>query len=85
MSVKTVLKMGDPRLLRVAQPVEHFNTRELDSLIDDMFDTMSAEAGVGLAAPQIGVDLRIVIFGFENNPRYPDAASVPKSVLINPI
>lgn len=85
MSVKTVLRMGDPRLLQVAKPVTDFSTPELDELINDMFDTMRAEDGVGLAAPQIGVDLRVVIFGFDNNPRYPDVAAVPKSVLINPV
>jgi peptide deformylase len=85
MSVKTVLRMGDPRLLKVAQPVTNFNSAALDSLIADMFDTMLAESGVGLAAPQIGIDQRLVVFGFENNPRYPDAAAVPKSVLINPV
>lgn len=85
MSVKTVLRMGDPRLLQVAKPVIHFNSAELDELIADMFDTMQAEAGVGLAAPQIGVDQRLVVFGFEDNPRYPDAAALPKSVLINPV
>jgi len=85
MSVKTVLRMGDPRLLQVARPVSNFNSAELDSLIADMFDTMQAESGVGLAAPQIGVDQRLVVFGFENNPRYPDAAAVPRSVLINPV
>jgi peptide deformylase len=77
--------MGNPRLLKVAQPVTNFNSAALDSLIADMFDTMLAESGVGLAAPQIGIDQRLVVFGFENNPRYPDAAAVPKSVLINPV
>jgi len=85
MSVKTVLRMGDPRLLQVAKPVTRFNSAELDELIADMFETMQAEAGVGLAAPQIGVDQRLVVFGFENNPRYPNAAALPKSVLINPV
>lgn len=85
MTVKTVLRMGDSRLNYVARPVTEFNTVALDRLIEDMFDTMHAEQGVGLAAPQIGIDLRVVIFGFENNPRYPDAVSVPKSVLINPV
>jgi peptide deformylase len=85
MSVKTVLRMGDPRLSQVAKSVTDFNSAELDSLISDMFDTMQAEAGVGLAAPQIGVDQRLVVFGFENNPRYPDAVALPKSVLINPV
>jgi peptide deformylase len=85
MSVKTVLRMGDPRLSQVAKPVANFNSAELDSLISDMFDTMQAENGVGLAAPQIGVDQRLVVFGFESNPRYPDAVALPKSVLINPV
>jgi peptide deformylase len=85
MSVKTVLRMGDPRLSRVAKPVTNFNSAELDSLIVDMFDTMQAENGAGLAAPQIGVDQRLVVFGFDDNPRYPDAAALPKSVLINPV
>lgn len=85
MSVKTVLRMGDPRLLRVAQPVTEFNCAALDQLINDMFETMQAESGVGLAAPQIAVDQRVVVFGFDNNPRYPDAAAVPQSVLINPV
>ena len=71
--------------MQVAEPVTLFNSAALDSLIVDMFDTMLAENGVGLAAPQIGIAQRLVVFGFENNPRYPDAASVPKSVLINPV
>jgi peptide deformylase len=82
--IREILKMGDPRLLRVAGPVEQFDTPELHALIADMFDTMHAANGAGLAAPQIGVDLRVVIFGFEKNPRYPDAAPVPPTVLINP-
>ncbi|MGB5397605.1 MAG: peptide deformylase [Gammaproteobacteria bacterium] len=85
MSVKTVLRMGDPVLLQKASAVTDFNSAELTQLIDDMFDTMHAEQGVGLAAPQIGIGLRVVIFGFENNPRYPDASAVPESVLINPV
>jgi peptide deformylase len=85
MSIKTVLRMGDPRLSQVAKPVANFNSAELDRLISDMFDTMQAENGVGLAAPQIGVDQRLVVFGFESNPRYPDAVALPKSVLINPV
>ena len=84
MAVHEILKMGDPRLLRVAQPVSEFGTPELRALIADMFETMAAANGAGLAAPQIGVDLRVVIFGFERNPRYPDAAPVPPTVLINP-
>ncbi len=84
MTVREILKMGDPRLLRIAKPVSAFGTRELDALIADMFDTMHAAEGAGLAAPQIGVDLALVIFGFRQNPRYPDADAVPETVLINP-
>ncbi|MCT9073685.1 peptide deformylase [Cupriavidus gilardii] len=82
--IRDILKMGDPRLLQVARPVQRFNTPELRTLIKDMFDTMDHANGAGLAAPQIGVDLQVVIFGFERNPRYPDAPQVPKTVLINP-
>ena len=84
MAVREILKMGDPRLLRIAQPVREFGTPELASLIGDMFDTMRAANGAGLAAPQIGVDLALVIFGFKHNDRYPDAPPVPETVLINP-
>jgi peptide deformylase len=84
MAVHEILKMGDARLLRVAQPVTAFGTPELRALIADMFDTMKAANGAGLAAPQIGVDLRLVIFGYTNNVRYPDAPPVPPTVLINP-
>ena len=84
MTVRQILKMGDPRLLRVAQPVREFGTPELQALIADMFDTMEAANGAGLAAPQIGVDLQLVIFGFTKNERYPDAPPVPRTVLINP-
>ena len=83
-TVREILKMGDPRLLRVAQRVERFDTPELDGLIADMFETMHAANGAGLAAPQIGVDLQLVIFGFKKNDRYPDAPPVPETVLINP-
>jgi peptide deformylase len=76
--------MGDPRLLRVAEPVREFNNPALDALIADMFETMHAANGAGLAAPQIGVNLQVVIFGFKQNPRYPDAPEVPETVLINP-
>jgi peptide deformylase len=76
--------MGDPRLLRVAKPVQAFDTPELHALIADMFDTMRSANGAGLAAPQIGVDLALVIFGFRHNDRYPDAPPVPETVLINP-
>lgn len=84
MSVRAILKMGDPRLLRVAKPVLSFGTPDLKALIVDMFDTMEAADGAGLAAPQIGVDLQLVIFGFEHNDRYPDAPPVPRTVLLNP-
>jgi peptide deformylase len=76
--------MGDPLLLRVADPVRWFDTPELLALIQDMFDTMEALNGAGLAAPQIGVSQRVVIFGVDGNPRYPDAEAVPATVLVNP-
>jgi peptide deformylase len=76
--------MGDPQLLRVAEPVREFNTPALDALVADMFETMHAANGAGLAAPQIGVNLQLVIFGFAHNARYPDAPEVPETVLINP-
>lgn len=85
MAVRTILRMGDPRLLQVSGPVTAFNTPELDDLIRDMFDTMTAADGAGLAAPQIGVLKRVVIFGLEKNPRYPDAEQVPTTILINPV
>lgn len=85
MAVKPVLRMGDPRLLRVSRPVTRFNTPELQALLTDMHDTMQALDGAGLAAPQIGVDLRVVIFGVASNRRYPDAEPVPQTVLINPV
>ena len=85
MIVREILKMGDPRLLRQAEPVVRFDTPELHALIVDMFDTMRAANGAGLAAPQIGVNLQLVIFGFKQNVRYPDAPSVPETVLINPV
>ena len=85
MPVREILKMGDARLLRVAQPVSAFGTPELQALIADMRDTMAAAGGVGLAAPQIGIDLQLVIFGFERSERYPDAAPVPHTVLLNPV
>ena len=85
MAIHEILKMGDPRLLRIAKPVDQFNTPALDALIRDMFETMVAAEGVGLAAPQIGVDLAVVIMGFESNERYPDAPAVPETVLINPV
>jgi len=85
MTVRTILKMGDPRLLRVAQPVREFDTPELHALIADMFDTMEHAQGAGLAAPQIGVDLQLVIFGFTHNERYPERPPVPVTVLLNPV
>ncbi|WLI91468.1 peptide deformylase [Massilia sp. R2A-15] len=85
MTVREILKMGDPRLLRVAEPVREFGTPELDALIADMFDTMHAANGAGLAAPQIGVNLQLVIYGFKDNQRYPEAPPVPETVLINPV
>jgi len=86
MTVRDILKMGDPRLLRVAPPVTSFDTDELHLLVADMFETMRAVNGAGLAAPQIGVDLQLVIFGTDAvNPRYPDAPLVPRTVLLNPV
>jgi peptide deformylase len=85
MTVREILKMGDPRLLRVAEPVREFGTPEMETLIADMFDTMHAANGAGLAAPQIGVNLQLVIYGFKENGRYPDAPPVPETVLINPV
>jgi peptide deformylase len=86
MAVREILKMGDPRLLRVAQPVTTFDTDEIHLLVSDMFDTMRAVNGAGLAAPQIAVDLQLVIFGTDGpNPRYPDAPPVPRTVLLNPV
>ena len=84
MAVREILKMGDARLLRVAQPVRAFGTAELAALVDDLHETMVAANGAGLAAPQIGVDLQLVIFGFEHNQRYPDAPPLPLTVLLNP-
>ena len=84
MAIRDVLKMGDPRLLAVCEPVAAFGTPELEGLLADMRDTMQDLNGAGLAAPQIGVNARVVIFGVEANPRYPDAEPVPYTVLINP-
>lgn len=85
MAQREILKMGDPRLLRTAQPVKAFDTPELHALVQDLFDTLKAVNGAGLAAPQIGVDLQVVIFGSGAvNPRYPQAPVVPPTVLINP-
>lgn len=83
--IHPILKMGDPRLLRVAEPVTQYDTPELHQLISEMFETMAAANGAGLAAPQIGVNLQLVIFGFKSNPRYPDAPVVPETVLLNPV
>ena len=83
--IRDVLRMGDPRLLERARPVTAFDTPELHALVADMRDTMAHLNGAGLAAPQIGVGLRVVIFGVHANPRYPDAEEVPDTVLINPV
>ncbi len=85
MAVRPVLRMGDPRLLQPSLPVAQFGTEALNALIEDLFDTMRALDGAGIAAPQIAVPLQVVIFGFEHNPRYPDAPPVPETVLINPV
>ena len=85
MTVCRVLKMGDPLLYRRAEEVREFNTPDLDTLIRDMFDTMAALNGAGLAAPQIGVSRRVVIFEVQSNPRYPEAEAVPRTILINPV
>ena len=82
--IRKILKMGDPLLLRQAKPVDTFGTKELDDLIQDMFDTMKDSGGVGLAAPQIGVEQQIIVFGFEKSDRYPGQLPVPMTVLINP-
>ncbi len=85
MTIREVLKMGDPRLLHPARPVETFATEALRNLVRDMTDTMRHMDGAGLAAPQIGVDLQVVIFALDQNPRYPDADEIPLTVLINPV
>ena len=85
MAVHQILKMGDARLLRVAQPVLAFDTPELHALVADLFDTMAAANGAKLATPQIGVDLQLVVFGVTHTERYPDAPPVPATVLINPV
>ncbi len=85
MTVRTILRMGDPRLLEIARQVERFDTPELHALVAELFDTMAAANGAGLAAPQIGVGLAVVIFGFDRNERYPDAPAVPRTVLVNPV
>jgi peptide deformylase len=83
--IREVLRMGDPRLLGVAAPVQRFGTPDLLALLEDLRDTMAHLDGAGLAAPQIGVPLRVVIFGVRGNPRYPDAEEVPETVLVNPV
>ncbi len=84
MAIKSILKMGDSRLLEISQVVSDFSAPELSTLIDDLFDTMAANQGTGLAAPQIGIMQRVVVFGVKNNPRYPEAEDVPSTILINP-
>ena len=86
MAIREILRMGDPRLLRVAPPVPDsmIGSVELDALVEDLFDTMQAAGGVGLAAPQVGIDLQLVIFGFDHSERYPDAPAVPRTILLNP-
>lgn len=83
--IRPILRMGDPRLLVRSQPVDRFGTSELKELVADMRETMVAATGAGLAAPQIGVPLRVVIFGFEHNQRYPDAEPVPYTEIVNPV
>jgi peptide deformylase len=85
MAVRAVLRMGDPRLLERSREVERFDTAELHALLGDMRDTMAALSGAGLAAPQLGVPVRVVVFGMAANPRYPRAEPVPDTVLINPV
>jgi len=85
MAIRPVLKMGDPRLLQPSEPVREFGTPALEALIRDMHDTMEALDGAGLAAPQIGVGLQVVVFGVQRNPRYPQAEEVPYTVLVNPV
>ena len=84
MAIRPILRIGDPRLREVSAPVEEFDTPELHELVHDMFDTMAAADGAGLAAPQIGVLKRVMIFGVDATPRYPDAEAVPSTVLVNP-
>ena len=84
MAIKEILKMGDPRLLEKSKPIKDLKTINLDHIIQDMIDTMKANDGAGLAAPQIGINIQLVIFGFKKNDRYPDAEEVPFTVLINP-
>ena len=84
MAIRAVLRMGETSLLQVSQPVDSFDTPELNALLNDMWDTMAAEQGAGLAAPQIGINQRVVIFGCESNKRYQDAPPIPQTILINP-
>lgn len=83
--IRRILRMGDPRLLERSKEITQFDTPQLHALVADMFETMEEADGVGLAAPQIGEFVRIVVFGFESNPRYPEAPQVPRTVLINPV
>lgn len=85
MAVRTILKMGDPRLLEISRPVEPIDPAAMEPLLHDMWETMAAASGAGLAAPQIGVMSRVVIFGCQRNPRYPEAPPVPETVLVNPV
>ena len=87
MAIQSILRMGDPRLLELAKPVDpqFISSRQIQTLIDDLLETMYAVNGAGLAAPQIGVNQQVVVFGFDKNPRYPDAEQVPETILINPI
>jgi peptide deformylase len=85
MAIREVLRMGHPLLREISRPIERFGTPELDALLADMKDTMAHENGAGLAAPQIGASVRVVIFGVQSNPRYPDAEEVPFTVLVNPV
>jgi len=82
--IREILKMGDPRLLAIARPVEDIGDPALKDIIADLYETMRAANGVGLAAPQVGIGLRLMIFGFESNPRYPDEKPVPMTTIINP-
>lgn len=85
MAIRDILRMGDPRLLQVAEKVDAFDTPAMHALVADLIDTMRANDGAGLAAPQIGVNLQVVVFGVDANPRYPDAETVPFTVLLNPV
>ncbi|MFV2032369.1 MAG: peptide deformylase [Gammaproteobacteria bacterium] len=85
MATRRVLRMGETSLYEKSSEVQEFASAQLESLIQDMWDTMAVEEGAGLAAPQIGVNLRVVIFGYDSNPRYPEAPAIPETVLINPV